>query len=126
GKALGGGYPIGAFGGRADILDLVREDRINREPYVWTASTLGGNPICTAAALAALQVFRAPEVYSRMHALGAHFRAGLQAVLETHQLDACVIGDGPLPQFVFAPGPLRNYRDVAASDSAKSRAVMLA
>lgn len=126
GKALGGGYPIGAFGGRAAILDLVREDRINRETYVWTASTLGGNPICTGAALAALGVFRDPAVYPRMHALGAHFRHGLQAVLERHGHTACVIGDGPLAQFVFAPGPLRNYRDVAASDSAKSRAIMLA
>ena len=49
GKALGGGYPIGAFGGRADVMDQVREDRLGGPDYVWVASTLGGNPISTAA-----------------------------------------------------------------------------
>jgi glutamate-1-semialdehyde 2,1-aminomutase len=44
GKALGGGLPIGAFGGSAEIMELVREDRMGRDVYVWTASTLGGNP----------------------------------------------------------------------------------
>ncbi len=43
GKALGGGYPIGAFGGRSEIMDLVREDGLGSERYVWVASTLGGN-----------------------------------------------------------------------------------
>ena len=51
GKALGGGLPIGAFGGRADIMAVVREDRLGRDRYVWVASTLGGNPISAGAAL---------------------------------------------------------------------------
>ena len=63
GKALGGGYPIGAFGGRTDIMEWTNEHRIGGSDYVWMASTLGGNPISTAAANAALGVFRQPGTY---------------------------------------------------------------
>ena len=44
GKALGGGYPIGVVAGRADVLDLVGEDRLGEDRYVWFASSIGGNP----------------------------------------------------------------------------------
>ncbi len=61
GKALGGGCPIGAFGGRQDIMELVREDRMGeaRQTYVWVASSTGGNPVSASAALATLGVLRA-------------------------------------------------------------------
>jgi glutamate-1-semialdehyde 2,1-aminomutase len=125
GKALGGGYPIGAFGGRADILDLVREDRLGRGTYVWTASTLGGNPVSCRAGLAALEVFAAEEVYPRMHALGAHLRAGMRAVLEATGVAGQVIGDGPLAQVVFSGAPVTDYRSTRAGDAERARRVML-
>ena len=57
GKALGGGYPIGVFGGRRDVMALVEEHRLGQdEQYVWTASSLGGNPITSVAALAGKRV----------------------------------------------------------------------
>src|SRR5882672_646735 len=70
GKALGGGLPIGAFGGRRQLMELVREDRMRRDTYVWTASTLGGNPVSAAAANAALRIFRHSETYPTLHSLG--------------------------------------------------------
>ena len=85
GKALGGGYPIGAFGGRADVMDQVREDRLGGPGYVWVASTLGGNPISTAAARATLGVFREPGCYERLRDLGGYLRNGMRRVLEEHQ-----------------------------------------
>ena len=103
GKALGGGYPIGAFGGRREILDLVREDRLGRDRYVWMASTLGGNPISAAAARAALSLLRQEGVYPRLHALGRYLRERMGAVLERHGIEAQTIGDGPLAQVVFEP-----------------------
>jgi glutamate-1-semialdehyde 2,1-aminomutase len=125
GKALGGGYPIGAFGGRRDIMDVVREDRLGEPGYVWVASTLGGNPISTAAAGAALAVFRQPGTYQRLHGLGAYLRAGLRDRLRERQVIAQVIGDGPLAQVVFSPAPVRDYRSTQKGDSAKGRALML-
>ena len=126
GKALGGGYPIGAFGGRADIMDRVREDRLGQPGYVWVASTLGGNPISTAAARAALGVFKEPDCYRRLHDLGRSLRSGMRQVLDDHQQQAQVIGDGPLAQVVFSPEPVNDYRSTKRGDGQKGRALMLA
>jgi glutamate-1-semialdehyde 2,1-aminomutase len=125
GKALGGGMPIGAFGGRAEIMEMVAEDRIGGPDYVWMASTLGGNPISTAAANAALGVFRRPGTYERLHALGHSLREGLRRVLRDRRTAAQVIGDGPLAQVVFSDQPVTDYRSTARGDRAKGRALML-
>ncbi|MEZ4699446.1 MAG: aspartate aminotransferase family protein [Rhodothermales bacterium] len=128
GKALGGGYPIGAYGGRADIMALVREDGLGHSPhYVWTASTLGGNPISTTAAAAALGVFRADGIYPELHRMGAYMRAGMRRVLAERGIAGQIIGDGPLAQVVFTTEsePVRDYRATRRGDSVKSRAVML-
>ena len=126
GKALGGGYPIGAFGGRAEVMDQVREDRLGEPGYVWVASTLGGNPISTAAARAALGVFREPDCYRRLRDLGRYLRNGMRQVLEEHQEQAQVIGDGPLAQVVFSAEPVNDYRSTRRGDGTKGRALMLA
>ena len=127
GKALGGGYPIGAYGGRLEIMDLVREDRLGRETYVWTASTLGGNPISTAAAQAALSVFRQPGTYEHLHEIGAYLREGMRQVLQSHDIAGQIIGDGPLAQVVFTreKEPVLDYRSTRRGDAQTSRAVML-
>jgi glutamate-1-semialdehyde 2,1-aminomutase len=125
GKALGGGLPIGAFGGRADIMDLVHEDRIGTKGYVWTASSLGGNPVSAAAANAALDIFETPGTYERLHELGRLFREELARVVHDSGRVACVLGDGPLGQVVFTDGPVADYRSHRRSDRALSRAMML-
>ena len=125
GKALGGGYPIGAFGGRQDIMNIVREDRMGDPHYVWVASTLGGNPISTAAARAALSVLSQDGTYERLHALGRYLRDGMREVLERRQATAQVIGDGPLAQVVFSDRPVRDYRSTQRADKARGRALML-
>lgn len=125
GKALGGGYPIGAFGGRADIMEMTNEHRIGGEDYVWMASTLGGNPVSAAAAMATLSVFRQPGTYERLHGLGNYLRAGMRRVLRDHQETAQVIGDGPLAQVVFSGDAVFDYRSTKKGDSARGRACML-
>ncbi len=125
GKALGGGYPIGAFGGSAQIMALMREERLGDPSYMWVASTLGGNPISTAAAGAALEVFRAPGTYTRLHVLGETLRAGMRRVLRERQMTAQVIGDGPLAQIVFSDQAVRDYRSTKRGDGQKGRALML-
>lgn len=125
GKALGGSYPIGAFGGRRDILALVSEHTIGQDRYVWMASTLGGNPVSTAAANAALSVLRRPGTYERLHALGHAFREDLRTVLRNRQVIAQVIGDGPLAQIVFTGDRVNDYRSTARGDKTKARAMMM-
>jgi len=126
GKALGGGYPIGAFGGRAEVMEMVNEHRIGGPDYVWMASTLGGNPISTAAANAALAVLRRPGTYDRLHAIGHTLRQSMRQVLAWHGLTAQVIGDGPLAQIVFTAEPIRDYRSTQTGDRELARTLMLA
>jgi glutamate-1-semialdehyde 2,1-aminomutase len=125
GKALGGAYPIGAFGGREDVMDLVNEHRIGSDSYVWMASTLGGNPISTAAAGAALSVFRQPGTYEKLHGLGKTFRDMLRKVLRERQITAQIIGDGPLAQIVFSDQKVNDYRSTARGDKLRARKMML-
>jgi glutamate-1-semialdehyde 2,1-aminomutase len=126
GKALGGGYPIGAFGGRHEFMSLVREDRMGEhDDYVWTASSLGGNPVSASAALAALAVYRQPQVYAHLHDLGAYLRDGMRSTLARHQQPAQVIGDGPLAQVVFSPAPVFDYRTTQRGDAKRARDVVL-
>lgn len=125
GKALGGSYPIGAYGGRADIMDLVSESRMNNEPYVWSASTLGGNPISCAAARATLEQFSQEGVYPRLHKMGHDLRAGMRRILEEKGVTGQIIGDGPLAQVVFSSEPVFDYRSTKKGDSAKGRQLML-
>ncbi len=126
GKALGGGYPIGAFGGRKEIMELVREDRLGEPRYVWTASSLGGNPVSCAAARAALAVYRDPATYHQLFKLGQRLRDGMHQVLAARAIPGQVIGDGPLAQVVLSAQPVTDYRSTQAADRSRQRALMLA
>ncbi|OGB92253.1 MAG: hypothetical protein A3H39_17440 [candidate division NC10 bacterium RIFCSPLOWO2_02_FULL_66_22] len=125
GKALGGGYPIGAVVGRADVLDLVREDRMGQERYVWFASSLGGNPVSAAAALATLAELRKPGTYERLFALGEALRSGLRAVLRDEGVTAHVQGDGPLGAVLFTDREVVDYRTAFGADRKRARAFTL-
>lgn len=126
GKALGGGYPIGAFGGRRELMSHLREESLGKEGYVWMASTLGGNPVSCAAALAALSIFRREETYPRLHELGQYLRLGIEAMLAANGIEGQVIGDGPLAQVVFSNKPVFDYRSTRRGNRKLGRALMLA
>lgn len=126
GKALGGGLPIGAYAGRREIMDQLEERRAGVPGYVWSASTLGGNPVSCAAALAAIDLYRQPGVYPRLETLGRRLRDGLRRCLGCAGVAGRVIGDGPLGQIVFTDRPVTDYRSTKAGDSAMARRFMLA
>lgn len=126
GKALGGGFPIGAYGGSARLMDVVSEDRYGRDDYVWSASTGGGNPVSCAAALATLDVLASAGQYDRLHTLGRELRARMEAVLDNEGEKAVVLGDGPLAQVAFSRTPIVDTRGWLAADRARGRAVMIA
>lgn len=125
GKALGGGYPVGAFAGRRDLMARMDEAQIGGSDYVWMASTLGGNPVSMAAARAALGVLCQPGIYERLHATGAYLRQHIERVVRRHGLPVQMLGDGPMAQMVFSRDPVRDYRSGFAADKALAREVML-
>ena len=125
GKALGGGYPIGVVAGRADVLDLVREDRLGEARYVWFASSIGGNAVSATAAVATLTELRRPGTYPRLFELGETLRGGLRSVLKEEGVTAQVQGDGPLAAIVFTDHEVVDYRTAFDSDRTRARAFLL-
>ncbi len=121
GKALGGGYPIGAVCGRAEILDLCTEARLGQEGYVWYASTLAGNPVSAAASLATLRELRRNGVYEQLHGLGRELRTGFASLLQEMGLSGQVLGDGPLCQVLFTEEEVLDYRGAFRADRLKGR-----
>jgi len=125
GKALGGGYPIGAFGGSRELMSWMREDRLGSPEYMWMASSIGGNPVSCSAALAALGLFREPHAYAHLHEQGEYLRSNMRSVLASRNQVAQVIGDGPLAQVVFSAQPVFDYRSTHRGDKKKARHLML-
>ncbi|TWT76050.1 Glutamate-1-semialdehyde 2,1-aminomutase [Posidoniimonas polymericola] len=126
GKALGGGFPIGVFGGVEDVMNLAAEHRMGADgPYVWTASTLGGNPISATAALATLDVLERDGVYQQLHSLGDYLRAGMRRALDEIGVEAQVLGDGPLAQFAFTGTHPVDFRTSQHRDKQFARRFML-
>ncbi len=76
GKIIGGGLPVGAFGGRADIMDA-----LSPLGPVYQAGTLSGNPVAMAAGLAQLRELRAQDAYTRLEALGARLEDGVRRAI---------------------------------------------
>jgi glutamate-1-semialdehyde 2,1-aminomutase len=110
GKIAGGGLPLAAFGGRADVMD-----QLAPAGPVYQAGTLSGNPLATAAALVVLRRLRDPSVYERLERAGAQLEAGLlQAAGEEA---VCVQRVGALATLFFHAGPVRGFEDARASDA---------
>jgi glutamate-1-semialdehyde 2,1-aminomutase len=120
GKIVGGGYPLAAVVGKADMMSAFV--RPNKDGVaIGQVGTLNGNPIAATAGLATLTVLRQPGTYERLHQLGQQVRAILQATLREHRVDGQVLGDGPLYHVVFTSEPIHNYRDMLTGDSKKQQ-----
>jgi glutamate-1-semialdehyde 2,1-aminomutase len=111
GKLIGGGLPIGAFGGRADVMshfDPMRPDRISQ------SGTFNGNTCAMAAGLVTLSLLTSEEI-ARINSLGEKLRAGLTGILQSAGLHGEAAGIGSLTQVHFVRGPLRNAADTAGA-----------
>lgn len=125
GKALGGGFPLGAYAGRADLMEVVNEHRLPGPNYAWSASTTGGNPVSCAAALATLELFSEPGIYPQLHAGGRRLRELLGRVVAASGEPGQILGDGPLAQVAFSAAPVTDQKSWLASNRARGRRLML-
>ncbi|MCU1506014.1 MAG: glutamate-semialdehyde -aminomutase [Microbacteriaceae bacterium] len=108
GKVIGGGLPLAAIGGRADVMDLLA-------PLgpVYQAGTLSGNPVAVAAGIATLRAADA-SVYERLNAVADRLSAAVSDALAAEGVEHSVQRAGNLFSFAFAASPLRNYADAKA------------
>ncbi len=110
GKIAGGGMPLAAFGGRADVMA-----ELAPSGPVYQAGTLSGNPLATAAALATLRRLRDPEVYRRLEK-GAHaLERGLQGAARGQPVTVQRVGS--MATLFFHAGPVRSFDDASESDT---------
>ncbi len=114
-KAMGNGFPISAFGGRADVMDEVATNRAMH------AGTYNGGGISIAAALATTSELQAePEIYERMASLGTRLREGLEALGARHGHRIVTQGPGPVFFAWFIDeGGVATFRDHLAADHAR-------
>jgi glutamate-1-semialdehyde 2,1-aminomutase len=138
-KSIGGGVPIGAFGGRSEVMlaieggdpsapaPIASFDRSDRSELTSTIAyvpnrvahlgTFNGNPLSMAAGLATLKHILTRDAYPRLHAMADRLTAGCQAVLDDFGLPGYAINVGPKGCVMFTPERVTNYRDFIGLDS---------
>jgi glutamate-1-semialdehyde 2,1-aminomutase len=104
GKIAGGGLPLAAFGGRADVMD-----RLAPGGDVYQAGTLSGNPLATAAGLSVLRRLRDDAVYEELERLGARLEAGLAPHARVQRV-------GAMATLFMTDGPVRDFDDAERCD----------
>jgi len=113
GKIVGGGFPVGVYGGRADLMR-----RVAPEGPVYQAGTLSGNPIAMAAGLATLRETEAPGFYDQLERRTARLLDGLREAARRHGVPITAGHAGSMWGTYFVEGPVRNYADAKRSDTA--------
>ncbi len=111
GKIIGGGLPVGAFGGRAEIMDVLAPDG-----PVYQAGTLSGNPLAMAAGIAALRELQSGAVHEQLEVLGARLEAGLNAAAQKAGIAVVTQRAGSMSCLFFAEKPVHNLDDAMQAD----------
>lgn len=111
GKIVGGGLPVGAYGGRKEIIDHVLP-----VGNVFQAGTLSGNPLATAAGVAVLKSLRDNSPYERLEALSARLEAGLRAAAKAAGIPHTIARVGSMLTLFFGPQPVTDWRIAATLD----------
>lgn len=112
GKIIGGGLPVAAYGGRAELMNHVA-------PLgpVYQAGTLAGNPLAMRAGIATLEQLTRPKLYDEIHQRAQRLAEGLRAALRESGVAGQVNATGSLATLFFSPEPVRDYAGAKRSDT---------
>jgi len=111
GKIIGAGMPVGAFGGRSDVMH-----KLAPVGPVYQAGTLSGNPLAMAAGLALMKALADESIYTRLQATTAELLAGLRAAADSAGVAFTTTQVGSMFGLYFSPGPIGGYADVTRCD----------
>ena len=115
GKIVGGGLPVGAYGGRRDLME-----RVSPAGPIYQAGTLSGNPLSMAAGLATLDVIAGdPQFYARLEQLGAALEAGLTAAVARLGAPCTIARAGSMWTLFFGPERVDDWDGAARCDTAR-------
>ena len=112
GKIVGGGLPVGAYGGRADLMDQVAP-----AGPVYQAGTLSGNPLAMRAGIATLDRLDEPGTYERLESVSARFASGLTAAAKDAGVPSVVNRVGSMLTAFFTETPVTDYASATLSDT---------
>jgi len=117
GKAVSGGFPLAAVVGREEFLSVLDARKRPRSTVVWATHTLNGNPVCTAAGCAALDVLAQPGTYEHFKRVGSRLRAGIEQAGARHGFAVQCPGEDAVFGVRFTPRkPLRTWMDLTSAD----------
>jgi glutamate-1-semialdehyde 2,1-aminomutase len=113
GKIVGGGFPIGVFGGRKELMELVAPSG-----PVYQAGTFSGNPVSITAGVKTIELLERDGVPERLNARGEQMRNALREIVRDSGIDGYVSGVGSMFKLFFSPGgePVKNYADALRCD----------
>lgn len=111
GKVIGGGLPVGAFGGRREIMEQVAP-----AGPVYQAGTLSGNPLAMAAGLTTLRATGEAGFYGRLESLGERWKAGMEEAAAESGVPVTINQVGSMVSLFFAEGPVVDFASAARSD----------
>jgi glutamate-1-semialdehyde 2,1-aminomutase len=114
GKIIGGGLPVGAYGGRRDIMSMVAP-----AGPVYQAGTLSGNPLAMTAGIKTLELLQKPGTYEYLDSITQKLADGLLQIAKETGHAACGGQISGMFGLFFANGPVHNYEDAKKSDTAK-------
>ena len=112
GKVIGGGLPVGAYGGRADIMKLIAPDG-----PVYQAGTLSGNPLAVTAGIETLKLLKKAGVYRQLEERGRQLGDGLSRAAREAGLQVTLNRVGSMMTLFFTPGPVTDYASAKKSDT---------
>jgi glutamate-1-semialdehyde 2,1-aminomutase len=116
GKIIGGGLPVGAYGGKREIMA-----RMAPEGDIYQAGTLSGNPLAVAAGLATLKIIREKDIFRALERNGTLFFEGLREAAAKAGVEVVVNYIGSMGSLFFTPGPVTDYATAKASNEALFR-----
>ncbi len=114
GKIIGGGLPVGAYGGRSDIMAMIAP-----AGPVYQAGTLSGNPLAMTAGIKTLEILQQPGVYEQLDTITKKLSAGLLQAARDAGHTACGNSLSAMFGMFFTDGPVHNYTDAKGSDLQK-------
>ena len=117
GKVIGGGFPLAAIAGRAEIMAHFDRSAVGDDGFLMQVGTLSGNPVAAAAGLATLEILKRPGAYERIFATGRELMGALAELLKANGVTAQVTGEPPLFDAVFSGEPVRDYRGALRGDA---------
>ncbi|MEL7470334.1 MAG: aminotransferase class III-fold pyridoxal phosphate-dependent enzyme [Pseudomonadota bacterium] len=120
GKIVGGGFPLAAIAGRADIMAHFDKARVGQDKWLMQLGTLSGNPIASVAGRKTMEVLRRDGQYDKLRANGQRLMDQASDALAAEGIPHQVSGDPTLFEIVFTGGSVRNYRDYLTGSAPKA------